>query len=132
MSADVPDLPDLPEILELLTADRERTSERIAALTRDFTTIVEASQLTATDDEHDPEGSTIAFERSQTSALLAAANSHLAEVSVAIERIADGSYGRCESCGGAIAGARLLARPAALTCITCASSAGRTSGRHHG
>ncbi|RYJ06989.1 MAG: molecular chaperone DnaK, partial [Actinomycetales bacterium] len=42
----------------------------IVSLTGSFTTIVETSRLTATDDEHDPEGSTIAFERSQTTALL--------------------------------------------------------------
>ncbi|WP_205857167.1 TraR/DksA family transcriptional regulator [Phytoactinopolyspora endophytica] len=105
----------------LLTADRERTSDLISSLTRNLTSIVEATRLTATDDEHDPEGSTIAFERSHTSSLLAAANHHLADVDMALERIADGTYGRCERCSEPVSRERLLARPAARTCIACAA-----------
>ncbi|TDD61402.1 molecular chaperone DnaK [Kribbella antibiotica] len=112
--------PDLTEFRDLLTADRERTRKLITALTQNVSTIVEASQLTATDDEHDPEGATIAFERSQTSALLAAATSHLADVDLALAHLTDGTYGVCEHCGTHISPERLLARPAARTCITCA------------
>jgi len=39
----------------------------------------------------------------------------------ALERIADGDYGRCERCNEPISPDRLLARPTARTCITCAS-----------
>lgn len=118
----------LAELRTLLSSDRERTAGLIAALTRDFTSIVEVSKLAATDDEHDPEGSTIAFERSQTSAVLAAAHQHLADVDAALDRIAGGTYGFCERCGAMIARERLLARPAARTCITCASSGARRRG----
>lgn len=38
----------------------------------------------------------------------------------ALERLAEGSYGQCESCGEAIAPARLLAVPEATRCINCA------------
>lgn len=117
--------PDLAELRALLEADRERTSDTIASLGRSFTTIVESTRDTATDDEHDPEGSTIAFERSQTTALLAAATDHLADVDAALARIAAGDYGRCERCGTAIPHERLLARPAARTCIACAARARR-------
>ncbi|WP_405060781.1 TraR/DksA family transcriptional regulator [Kribbella sp. NBC_01505] len=113
--------PDLTELRRLLTADREHTRELITSLTENVSTIVEASRLTATDDEHDPEGSTIAFERSQTSALLAAATAHLADVDLALERLTSDTYGRCEHCGAPISPERLLVRPAARTCITCAS-----------
>jgi DnaK suppressor protein len=112
---------DLTQIRGLLTADRERTRELIGSLTQNVSTIVEASRLIATDDEHDPEGATIAFERSQTSSLLASAAAHLVDVDAALERLDAGSYGRCEHCGASIAPDRLLARPAARTCITCAS-----------
>ncbi|PWV44775.1 TraR/DksA C4-type zinc finger protein [Nocardiopsis sp. L17-MgMaSL7] len=111
------------EIRGLLTADRERTSALILSLTRSFDSIVEATQDTATDDEHDPEGSTIAFERSHTSAALAAAERHLADVDAALERIAQGRYGRCERCGEPVSPERLLARPVARTCIACATRA---------
>ncbi|MFF1822605.1 TraR/DksA family transcriptional regulator [Kribbella sp. NPDC058245] len=112
---------DLTEVRGLLAADRERTRELIGSLKQNVSTIVEASRLTATDDEHDPEGATIAFERSQTSSLLASAAAHLADVEAALERLDDGTYGRCERCGASISPERLLARPAARTCITCAS-----------
>jgi DnaK suppressor protein len=110
-----------PELRGPLAADRERTRERIRALTRDLTSIIESGRLTATDDEHDPEGSTTAFERSHTNALLAAAEDHLADVDLALRRIADGEHGRCEHCGGPVSHERLLARPAARTCIDCAT-----------
>lgn len=111
----------LAELHGLLTAERERTCDRISALTRDLTSIIEAARLTATDDEHDPEGSTTAFERSQTTALLASAKDHLADVDLALERIADGNYGRCERCREPVSRDRLLARPSARTCIACAT-----------
>lgn len=110
------------EVHGLLIADRERTSELIASLTGNIASMVEAAQLSASDDEHDPEGSTIAFERSQASTLLAAAAAHLDDVDAALARIAAGGYGRCERCGRAIARERLLARPTARTCIACAAA----------
>ena len=115
------DAEELSELRDLLVADRQRTSERISALERDVASIIEGTRQSATDDEHDPEGSTIAFERSQAGALLAAAEGHLADLDDALLRIDQGSYGRCGQCGERIARERLLARPAARTCITCAS-----------
>ena len=115
----------LAELKRLLIADRERTLRRMAALGRDVTSIVETTQLGANADEHDPEGSTIAFARSQASALLDSATVHLEDVDAALARIADGTYGRCEDCGQPIAHERLLAQPAARRCIGCASRASR-------
>ncbi|MBL0128440.1 MAG: TraR/DksA C4-type zinc finger protein [Flavobacteriales bacterium] len=37
----------------------------------------------------------------------------------ALAKIAEGSYGRCDRCGGEIANARLLLVPAAVQCATC-------------
>ncbi|GGM40162.1 TraR/DksA family transcriptional regulator [Promicromonospora citrea] len=110
------------EIRELLATDRERTVELIASLSGTITSMVEASQQSNADDEHDPEGSTIAFERSQASTLLASATARLADVDAALARIADGTYGVCERCGRPIARERLLARPTARTCIACAAA----------
>ena len=79
-----------------------------------------ASRASNADDEHDPEGATIAFERQQVAALLAQARQRLADVDDALARAATGDYGTCESCGRPIAPERLAARPAARTCIDCA------------
>ena len=101
---------------------QRRTSERLAALTGDYAGIVEASKDSNADDEHDPEGSTIAFERSQVGTLVEDARHQLAEVDAAKARLADGTYGTCEECGGPIGEGRLEARPTARTCIRCAAS----------
>jgi DnaK suppressor protein len=37
----------------------------------------------------------------------------------ALRRIADGTYGRCVACGGAVAYGRLLVMPEARTCAAC-------------
>jgi RNA polymerase-binding transcription factor DksA len=97
-----------------------RTTERLAGLTGDYAGIVEASRDSNADDEHDPEGSTIAFERSQVGTLVEEARHQLAEVEAALGRLDDGSYGTCEVCGEPIPPARLEARPVARTHIDCA------------
>jgi DnaK suppressor protein len=106
-----------------LKAEREATTARIAAMTADFDEIVATSLDMNGDDEHDPEGSTIAYERAQVAALLSEAQGALEDLDLALARVAEGTYGRCEGCGGRIATERLSARPATRTCIGCASSA---------
>jgi DnaK suppressor protein len=43
----------------------------------------------------------------------------LQEIDAALARIAHGSYGECEECGGAKGVARLQAQPTARLCIAC-------------
>lgn len=109
-------------IRDALDAERQDTLARITALSREFDGIVESSAGVATDDEHDPEGATIAFERAQLAALIDQANSHLAELNEALDRLRQGCYGWCERCGRPIGAERLAARPAARTCIVCAAA----------
>ncbi len=80
-----------------------------------------AASDVATDDEHDPEGTTIAFERAQVSALLDRARRRLTELDEALERLNAGRYGVCVGCDGPIAPDRLAVRPSARTCIGCAN-----------
>jgi DnaK suppressor protein len=108
------------DIREVLADDREDTFKRLAGLEQELTGIRESAQGANTDDEHDPEGATIAFEREHTAALISQARQHLAAIDAALERLEQGSYGRCTSCGQPIAPARLAARPTAATCISCA------------
>ena len=110
-----------PDARSLLAADRAATLERLAGLDRELTGMVEAAQGANADDEHDPEGATIAFEREHAAALAGQARQHLAAIDAAVRRLDAGSYGTCTSCGGPIGDARLAARPAADTCITCAA-----------
>lgn len=43
------------------------------------------------------------------------------QIEHALQRLADGTYGRCEQCGTDIPAARLRAFPAATLCVTCKS-----------
>lgn len=104
-----------------LDAERADTVDQIESLRHEFDGIVASAALVGADDEHDPEGATIAFERAQLSALLDQARTRLGELDQALERLSTGRYGMCERCGQPIAPARLAARPAARTCIACAS-----------
>jgi DnaK suppressor protein len=105
-----------------LAADRAAAIARLAALEREFGAIVESvgAGQAGGDDEHDPEGSTIAFERQHVAALIDQARSHLGAVDAALARLDDGSYGRCERCGQPIGAERLAARPTAAQCVRCA------------
>ena len=104
----------------MLLAERERARGRAAALDREFAGIAAAASEPGTDDEHDPEGATLAFERQHTAALLARAREQIEEIDAAIGRLDAGTYGRCVRCGQPIGEGRLTARPAAATCVRCA------------
>ena len=114
-----------PDLLARLFDDRDRTARRVAALSGDVSDIVERSAEAARDDEHDPEGATIAFERAQATALRDAAREHLADIDAAIERVRLGAHRRCHDCGAPLPDERLQARPTAVRCVPCASAAGR-------
>ncbi len=107
-------------VREVLLAERDRTRQRLARLRGDYGGMVEASRDSNADDEHDPEGATIAFERSQVGSLVRQAQEKLAEVEAAIGRLDAGTYGTCTVCGRPIPAARLEARPSASRCVGCA------------
>lgn len=108
--------PDLRARLEAALADN---AAQLAALHRQHEEVVAASRDSNADDEHDPEGATIAFERQQVVALTAQLTRSREDLLRALAQ-GDG-YGRCERCGAAISAERLEARPTARTCIGCAS-----------
>ena len=103
-----------------LVRDRADTLALIATLSATVGEIIDAATHVAVDDEHDPEGQTLAFERAQASALLDEARTRLAEIEAARDRLKTGTYGVCEQCGQAIVAERLEVRPTARTCVGCA------------
>jgi RNA polymerase-binding transcription factor DksA len=103
-----------------LTAELARTEEQTASLSRQFEDIVEAAELTNTDDEHDPEGTTIAFERAQVNSLRTQAAEDRAALQASLARMDDDDFGSCERCAGPIGLERLVALPATRRCVECA------------
>jgi RNA polymerase-binding transcription factor DksA len=107
---------------ERLRTERDEVAARATALRGELDGIIASASSTTGDDEHDPEGATIGFERAQAASLLAAAERRLAAIDAALGRVAAGKYGRCERCGGEIGAERLEARPDATLCVTCAAT----------
>jgi RNA polymerase-binding transcription factor DksA len=63
------------------------------------------------------------FEQEVSLSLLESENQQLEEIGAALERIDQGTYGKCEECGGRISAERLQAIPYAWLCIECARGA---------
>ena len=115
----------VPVVEEALRRERADVVARLAAMTTDLDAMMAASQDSNADDEHDPEGATIAFERQQLVALVEQARRRLVDLDRALEQVAAGSFGACERCGRPIGAERLAARPSARDCIDCARAGRR-------
>jgi RNA polymerase-binding transcription factor DksA len=103
-----------------LIDERDAVRAQIDELTKNFDDIVAAVEDTNNDDEHDPEGTTIAFERAQAAALLNQAKADLEAIDASLGRLDDGTYGTCEACGEPIGVERHHAIPSASKCVDCA------------
>ncbi len=112
---------DEPSVAARLAELRTAARARLAALQDDHRAVVDASRDSNADDEHDPEGATIAFERAQVDALTQDTFARLDAVDAALERLAAGTYGLCLVCGRPIPQGRLEALPTATTCVACVS-----------
>ena len=104
----------------LLLAERGEVLALAGDLAMSFEGIVSAARDSNLDDEHDPEGATIALDRALVASLSQSAQERLGQIDAALRRVADGTYGGCLGCGGTIATDRLRARPTATQCIGCA------------
>ncbi|MDQ2726648.1 MAG: TraR/DksA C4-type zinc finger protein [Actinomycetota bacterium] len=82
---------------------------------------LEAATAEGPDDEHDPDGSTVGYERARVGALLAQSRADIAALGLAAARLDAGTYGRCQGCGRVIPGERLAALPSTTTCVGCAA-----------
>lgn len=107
-------------IRSALVAELGRAEEQTASLARQFDDIVAAAEMSNIDDEHDPEGTTIAFERAQVSALHSQAVRDAAALRRTLADLDDEGFGACEHCGCPIGFERLVALPATRRCVECA------------
>lgn len=112
---------DIADLLEIVAAEQARTARQIASLELVVAEIVEGSELVSTDDEHDPEGTTIAYERAQATALLRQARADQEALIAARDRLERGEAVTCEVCGRPIDVERLAALPTATRCVACAT-----------
>jgi RNA polymerase-binding transcription factor DksA len=111
-----------PPARSVLESERVSALDRVRTLTTEFALLAGDAEDANGDDEHDPEGSTLAFERARVAALLADAESSLEDLDRALTKLDTGTYAVCDVCGRAIARERLEALPATRTCFVCASA----------
>lgn len=105
-----------------LLALRAEAADRVTRFEAVVRELADARNDSDTDDEHDPEGSTVSWERAAQQASVDAARAHLAEIDAAIARVDSGWDGRCAGCGRPIPAERLVARPSADRCVGCAAN----------
>jgi DnaK suppressor protein len=98
---------------DLLSAERERVREQLRHLGHDGDR--------AGFDENFADSGQVTAERGEVEALVASLLDALGDVDHALGKLDGADYGLCESCGAAIAEARLQAMPTARMCISCAS-----------
>lgn len=106
-----------PERIERL---RGYLVEQQANLRHQLTSLSNASQDSNVGlGNHMAEDATAAFEQATTVSLHRGHELTLRKVERALERIEEGTYGRCERCGEEIDFARLKAMPQATLCMAC-------------
>jgi DnaK suppressor protein len=101
--------------IDIGAPEQRRLDDLRASLSEDFAVqtarLRELTELTA--DTGDP------GEAHNQAALLAATRHSLEQITGALRRLADGTYGRCETCDTAIPVERLEALPHARLCVPC-------------
>jgi len=100
-----------------LTEERERLRSTLEAVEADLAAQNESVTELANYDQHPADAASDTFERSKDQAIGDSVEISLAEIDAALQRIDDGTYGRCEFDGKAISDERLEAVPATRYCV---------------
>ena len=108
---------ELASVAAELRSDVERLEGEVAHFEHDFTDLIRGGGDGAGDDQADV--GTMNVERDHELSLADNSRAMLEQSRHALERIADGSYGICESCGKAVGKLRLQAFPRATLCMAC-------------
>ncbi|HET7684664.1 MAG TPA: TraR/DksA C4-type zinc finger protein [Marmoricola sp.] len=108
---------ELGEVRGQLDDDVKRLTAELAEAQGELTVLMRDAGEDAGSDQADIGSAT--FERDQEMTIVNNARDMLAQSERALERIAAGTYGVCESCGNPIGKNRLMAFPRATLCMTC-------------
>ena len=111
----------------LLLVEHEQAMASEESLVTEYEGILDASADANLDDEHDPEGATVGYERARVASLLRQVRARLSALAAAADRLRAGAYGTCGRCGEAISFDRLMAFPTAVACVSCAKGSTRMS-----
>lgn len=108
---------DLDGVRRALEARRDDTRERVAVL-------AQRPELTSAQGfgKRIGDGTTEAISRLTEIGVGDSLETALARTERALAKLADGTYGTCDTCGKPIAPARLQAMPDGVLCLACAAS----------
>jgi DnaK suppressor protein len=107
---------------ELLTAERNNYTRQAEELKAQADALaLEHEPGDVQFDEEGGEGGTANVDRELDLHLSAQAQAAIEEIDAALIKIAEGTYGFCESCGNPVPKARLEALPHARLCVSCKS-----------
>lgn len=110
---------ELTEVRTELVEETQRLRTEISAGETDLSEFLKEPIDGAGDDQAD--AGSKSFEREHELSLAANARFGLEQNVHALERLEDGSYGICESCGNPVGKLRLQAYPRATLCLACKS-----------
>lgn len=108
---------EVAEVHASLRADRDRLVSEIAQTDRDLAAIISGGADGAGNDQADVGANSV--ERDAEMSMAHNQRELLRQVERAEARLADGTYGDCESCGKPIGKGRLSAFPRAVLCVEC-------------
>lgn len=108
---------ELAQVHAELTSEAARLRNELADAEHDLVVLMRESGEGSGDDQADAGAAT--WEREHELSLANNARGLLEQTEHAIERIDEGGYGVCESCGNAIGKMRLQAFPRATLCLPC-------------
>jgi DnaK suppressor protein len=109
----------LKMIKETLLGQRAELEDQLQTEAQAFSSSESEIASEIRSDENPAEAGTATFEREKHLSIANNVQDLLEKSTKALEKIEDGSYGICESCGRRIDPDRLAALPHALMCIEC-------------
>ncbi len=113
---------DLAAVRQRLLDERERVSAEVVHFQADLGRSIEEATDEDGNDSHLADSASETLDREIEQTLEDNAEHLLAAIDAALERIDEGTYGRCGRCGGEINPERLEALPYATKCIECKRS----------
>lgn len=113
------DKKDLEYFKEIILKKRKKLMEELEALKENATSEQSAGSSDSTYAYHMADVGTDAQEREKAFLWLARENKYLAHLNAALERIDNGEYGYCATCGKPIAKERLEEVPHTTHCVSC-------------
>ena len=110
---------DTQHFRERLLEERERTQSALEHLQQENQGQLEDEREEIKSDNHPGDMATATFERELDATLEGNEERVVAAIDAALQRIEDGTYGTCASCGQPIGAERLEALPWTTQCIDC-------------